>query len=404
MEKIDKQKIDEILNRGVEEIIVRENLEKKLLSGKQLRIKFGIDPTAPDLHLGHTVPLRKLRQFQDAGHTAVLIIGDFTARIGDPTGKSEERKPLTTEQVRANMKKYLQQAAKVLDIKFNWLGKPKKTSKFEIHYNGEWFFKGLDKVMELARAGTLNQVLQRADFKKRIEKGGSVSMTESLYPLMQGYDSVRIKADVEIGGSDQKLNLLMGRQVQKHFNMSEQDIMTVPLLEGTDGIKKMSKSIGNYIGLNELPKEMYGKTMSIPDNLILKYAELLTNLSIKKTQNHRDQKATLAKEIVKMYHGEKEAQKAEEEFNKVFKNKEMPTNAPIFETDKQKYPILDLLFDSGLAESKNDAKRVVDGGGVFLTTNNRESRIKDWSKSVDLEDGMVIKFGKRRFIKIKVKK
>ena len=371
-------------------------------------MKFGIDPTSPDLHLGHTVPLRKLRQFQDAGHTAVLIIGDFTARIGDPTGRSEERKTLTTEEVGENMKKYLKQAAKVLNIKYNLFGKAKNTKEFEIRYNGEWFFgkKGLEPVMDAARSATINQVIQRAEFKKRLEKGGSVSLIESLYPIIQGYDSVKVKADVEIGGNDQKFNLLMGRQVQKHFGMSEQDIITLPLLEGTDGVKKMSKSFGNYIALNESPNNMYGKVMSIPDNLILKYCELLTDLNvekIKKIPNPRNQKTVLAKKIVKMYHGEKEAQRVEEEFNKVFINKEVPSDIEIFETDRKNYPVLDLLCDSGLAESKNEAKRVVEGRGVKIRFKSENLRFKNWKENLKLEDGMVIQYGKRKFVKIKLK-
>ena len=399
-------RVNEILNRGVEEVIERESLSKKLNSGKRLRVKFGIDPTSPYLHLGHTVPLRKLRQFQDLGHTAVLVIGDFTARIGDPTGRSEERKTLTPEQVKENMKEYLRQAAKVLDINFSIFGKAKHTSRFEARYNESWFGReGLEPVMKTARSATINQVIQRADFKKRLDEGGSVSVLESLYPIMQGYDSVEVKADVEIGGSDQKFNLLMGRQVQKHFDMDEQDILTLPLLEGTDGVKKMSKSFGNYIALDEKPSDMFGKVMSIPDNLIIKYCELLTDLNIedvKSISNPKDQKAMLAKEIVRMYHGEKEAQKSEEEFNQTFKQGELPSEIKVFKTDKKTYPILDLLFDSELAESKNDAKRVVGGGGV--TAHHGTSwEIKDWKKEVVIEDGMVIQFGKRKFIKIKLK-
>ena len=406
MVEIDEQKIKEILNKGVEEIIEKESLLKKLQSGKQLRVKFGIDPTAPDLHLGHTVPLRKLRQFQDAGHTAVLIIGDFTARIGDPTGRSEERKTFTTEEVKENMKEYLKQAAKILDIKYNLFGKARNTKKLEVRYNGDWFFgkEGLGPIMAVARSATINQVIQRAEFKKRLDEGGSVSLIESLYPVMQGYDSVKVMADVEIGGSDQKFNLLMGRQVQKHFGKPEQDIITLPLLEGIDGVKKMSKSMGNYIALNELPKDMFGKIMSIPDNLILKYCELLTDLNVervKKTLNPRDQKAVLAKEIVKMYHGEKEAEKSEEEFNRVFRDKEKPTNIPEYITDKKEIFYPEALYVSGIASSMTTAKRLIEDGAVEI-----DGEVdKNWKKSIKIDrDGTDIRVGKRTFVRIKLKK
>lgn len=392
-------RINKILNRGVEEIIDKESLLRKLQSGKQLRIKLGIDPTAPDLHLGHTVPLRKLRQFQDAGHKAVLIIGDFTAKIGDPTGRSQERKSFTTEEVKENMKKYLREAAKVLDIEFSLFGKSKNTSKFEIRYNGEWFFgkEGLEPVMSAARSATINQVIQRTDFKKRLEEGGSVSLIESLYPVMQGYDSVRVEADVEIGGSDQKFNLLMGRQVQKHFGKTEQDIMTLPLIEGTDGIKKMSKSFGNYIGLDEVPQDMYGKLMKMPDNLILKYAELLTDIDItelKKIQNPRDQKAKLAREIVKMYHGEKEAQKTEEEFNKVHRDKELPSDIKRFSLNLPN-DIVYILVNTKITSSKTEAWRLIKQGAVKF--NNEVIK----NPKEQITDEGILQVGKIKFIKIK---
>ncbi|MEK7451422.1 MAG: tyrosine--tRNA ligase, partial [Patescibacteria group bacterium] len=236
---IDLKKIDEVLTRGVEEIIEKESLVKKLKSGEQLRIKFGIDPTAPDIHLGHSVPLKKLKQFQELGHKIVLIIGDFTATIGDPSGRSETRKPLGKKEVADNFKKYLIQAGKIINI-----------AKTEIHYNSEWFLKeGVVRLLELSRAGSIQQVLRRADFKKRIDEGNDISLLEVLYPFFQGYDSIKIKADVEIGGIDQKFNLLMGRRTQRFYKMPEQDVILVPLLEGVDGVKKMSKSYGNYIAV-----------------------------------------------------------------------------------------------------------------------------------------------------------
>ena len=263
--KIDEKTIEKILGRGVEEVIAKGHLEAALRSGKKLRVKFGIDPTAPDLHLGHAVPLRKLRQFQDLGHKAVLIIGDFTAMIGDPSGRVGARPPLTKERVKENMKRYLRQAGKIINVK-----------NAEIHYNSKWLGKK-QTIIELSRAATVQQVLHREDFKKRIAEGGDVTLLEVLYPLLQGYDSVMVKADAEIGGTDQKFNLLMGRQIQRYFGMAEQDILMVPLLEGTDGVRKMSKSYDNYIGLDAVPSEMFGKIMSIPDQLIDKYYVFLTD-------------------------------------------------------------------------------------------------------------------------------
>ena len=265
----DEKKIDEVLNIGVEEIIEKEHLFNAMKSGRRLNIKFGIDPTMPDLHLGHSVPLRKLRAFQDLGHLAVLIIGDTTAMIGDPSGRSETRKLLSSSEVKKNMKNYLKQAEKILDIK-----------NTKVVYNSKWLDKNMVTILELSKAGSVQQILHRSDFKKRIENDQDVTLLETLYPLLQGYDSVVVKADLEIGGTDQKFNLLTGRRVQRYFKVPEQDILTLPLLEGTDGVKKMSKSYGNYIALDEKPEDMYGKIMSLPDSLIIKYFNLCTNFSI----------------------------------------------------------------------------------------------------------------------------
>ena len=404
MVKIDKQKIEELLNRGVDEIIDKNHLEKELNSGRQLRIKFGIDPTSPDLHLGHSIPLRKLRQFQDLGHKVILLIGDFTATIGDPSGRSTQRPQLTEKQVKQNMKDYIRQAGKILDIK-----------KTEIRYNNDWYKKkGAAFLMELSSKFTLARVAERDDFKQRIKDDVDISMLELTYPLLQGYDSVELKSDVEIGGRDQKFNLLMGRKVQKRYDMAEQDIIMLPLLEGLDGTKKMSKSLGNYIGLSEEPKQMYGKIMSVPDELMWKYFNLLTDLTLEEIEELKEKKqkslispidikAKLAKEIVKMYHGEKAAVDAEEEFNKVFRNKELPSDMPVFETSKISYFILDLLCDTKLAPSKNEAKRLVEGGGVEVQMGEKKERITDWKKEVGLQEGMIIKVGSRKFIKIKLK-
>jgi len=385
--KINNQKIEEILSRGVSEIIVKEELEKKLLSGKQLRIKFGIDPTAPDLHLGHTVVLRKLKQFQDLGHKVIFLIGDFTATIGDPSGRMSQRQQLSEKEVKKNMKDYIKQANKVIDIK-----------KTEILYNSKWYKKkGALFLMELSSKITYARVMERDDFQKRIKDNLDINMLELLYPILQGYDSVELKCDVELGGQDQKFNLLMGRKIQKRYELREQDVMTVPLLEGTDGVKKMSKSTGNYIALNELPNDMYGKIMSISDSLILKYFELLTNTdieTIKKITNPRDQKSILAKEIVKMYHGEKEAQKAEENFNKTFRDKN--PDFIKFKYNEREVSILDLLVELHLTSSKNEAKRLILQKAVKI---NGETE-GDWQKIIKTKIGMKIQVGPRKFLEL----
>jgi len=394
---INSEKIENILTRGVEEIIEKEGLVEKLKSGKKLRIKFGIDPTAPDIHLGHTVPLRKLKQFQELGHKIVLIIGDFTATIGDPSGRSETRKPLTKKDVANNLKKYLVQAGKIIDIK-----------KTEIHRNSEWFVKeGITPILELSRAGSIQQVLRRADFQKRIKKGHDITLLEVLYPLFQGYDSVKVKADVEIGGTDQKFNLLMGRRVQRHYKMREQDIMTVPLLEGVDGVKKMSKSYGNYIAVDDTPNDMFNKIMRLPDNLIVKYFTLLTDTpekEIRKTEsdikagrlNPRDAKTRLAREIVSFYHGATAAKKAGDEFNKVFKEKQLPSKMPEISLPAKNINILDLLVKTKLAPSKSEARRLIIQKGIKI-----DGKIENnWQKIIEVKKGMSIQAGKRKFIKI----
>jgi len=384
----DKDKIEELLTHGVEEVINKENLRKQILAGKQLRVKFGIDPTMPDLHLGHSVPLRKLRQFQDLGHKAVLIIGDYTAMIGDPTGRSEARKILTEKEVKNNMKKYLNQAEKILDI-----------TKTEIEYNSKWLDKGIQIIFALAQAGTVNQMLRRADFRERMEKDLDITVLELMYPLMQGYDSVMVKADVELGGTDQKFNLLMGRKVQRHFNQPEQDIVTLPLLEGIDGIKKMSKSFGNYIALDEKPQEMFGKIMSIKDELIPKYFLLCTNIKeteIPKSENPRDVKMKLAYEIVKLYHGEKEARQAEENFISTFQKGEIPkemTEVKIKEGEK----LMDALVREKIISSKSDFRRLVEEKAV--TNLDTDEKLEDVNTVA--VSGMRFRIGKKRFVKIK---
>lgn len=395
----DEKRIEEILSRGVEEVIVKEHLKKQMLSGEKLRVKFGIDPTSPDLHLGHSIPLRKLRQFQELGHQVIFLIGDFTAQIGDPTGKSSTRKPLTEKEIKDNMKEYTKQAGKILDLK-----------KIELRYNSEWYNKKeADFIIELTSKFTFARLIERDDFQKRLKADIDISMHELIYPLLQGYDSVELKADVEIGGTDQKFNLLYGRKVQKRYGLPEQDIITLPLLIGTDGINKMSKSLGNFIKITEKPFEMFGFVMSIPDILTWNYYHLLTNMpdveveKIKEDVRHQElspmkAKNRLAKEIVGMYHGAKEAEKAETEFNKVFRDKEMPSAIPEFKTAKTEYPILDLLKDAKLCESKAQARRLVEQGAVEIS-----GKVwNDWQGQVKITDNLVIQAGKRKFVKIKI--
>jgi len=394
----EREKIDEILSRGAKEIIVKKHLEDNLRKGKKLRVKFGIDPTSPDLHLGHSVALRKLRQFQELGHKVIFLIGDFTARIGDPSGRLEARRPLTEEEVRKNMADYEKQAAKILDMK-----------KVEVRYNNEWYGKKrINFLADLTSKFTFARIIERDDFQKRIKKDIDITLLELIYPLLQGYDSVELRADLEIGGTDQKFNLLMGRKVQKKYNQPQQDIMTVPLLLGTDGSRKMSKSFKNYIGLKEPPDQMFSKIMSIPDTLIWHYFTLLTNVSIKEIKemekevynsklNPRDAKARLAREIVTMYHGKEAAKEAEEEFEKVFKRKEIPLKIPTFIVVKKNYLPLDLLFDLKLVSSKSEAKRLILQGGVKID----KKVLKDWKKLIEIKDGMIIQVGKRKFAQIK---
>ncbi|MDP3014947.1 MAG: tyrosine--tRNA ligase [bacterium] len=393
----DSQKIEKILTHGVKEIIVKNHLEKQLKSGRNLRVKFGIDPTAPDIHLGHSVPLRKLKQFQELGHQIILIIGDFTAQIGDPSERKETRKPLTAEEIKKNMKGYLKQADKIINL-----------DKTEVIYNSEWFAKDNAKIIfKLARAGSIQQILHRTDFQKRLQKNQDITLLETLYPLLQGYDSVMVKADVEIGGTDQLFNLLMGRKVQRFYEMPEQDILTTSLLEGLDGIKKMSKSAGNYIAVNETPNKMFEKIMRLPDNLIAKYFLLCTDKSKKEIQkiktdmersklNPRDVKARLAHEIVALYHGKIAAQKAEKEFNQIFKEKKLPSEIPLIKIAAKNINILDLLTKTKLASSKAEAKRLIEQKGVKINNEIQE----DWRKNIPIKNGMIIQSGKRRFAKI----
>jgi len=381
----------EIIKRGAVEIISENELRKKLevsiKSRRPLKIKAGFDPTAPDLHLGHTVLLRKLRQFQDCGHKVTFLIGDLTGQIGDPTGRSEKRKRLTTKEVLSNAESYKRQVAKVLDI---------NSKKLEIRFNSEWLKKiNILGLLDLTTHSSVAQMLAREDFKKRYVNGEDISILEFLYPLIQGYDSVELKADVELGGTDQKFNLLMGREIQKDYDQPQQVVITMPLLEGTDGIQKMSKSCGNYIGINEPAKEMFGKIMSISDELMLKYYKLLTDEDLNKTkQMHpRDAKINLAKIIITQYHSVQAAEKEAKEFSRVFSQKEVPQDMPKFKTDG-KMNILAILTESKLVASGNEARRLIKQGAVSF--NNVKIKEDDF---IPLKPG-ILRAGSRRFLKV----
>lgn len=365
------------------DIADKAHLEAALASGKKLRVKFGIDPTAPDLHLGHAVVLRKLRAFQDAGHQAVLIIGDFTAMIGDPTGKSATRKPLTREQIMTNLTQYLAQAGKIIDI-----------AKTEIHHNSEWLTG--DLVLQLLPHASVQQALHRADFKKRMEEGSELSVAELVYPLLQGYDSVAIHADLELGGTDQLFNILMGRQMQKEFGKPEQDILTTPLIEGTDGVRKMSKSLGNYIGLDDAPADMFGKIMSVPDELMPKYFTLLTDSEMPRDAKPRDAKILLARTITAWLHGAATGESAEREFENVHGKKEMPMDIPELYVTEDTIKIIDLLL---LAEvkSKTEARRLIEQGGVKING----AAVTNIEESVATAGSPVLQIGKLKFFRIK---
>ncbi|MEK7453165.1 MAG: tyrosine--tRNA ligase [Patescibacteria group bacterium] len=395
---LDEKLIDEILTRGVEDVIEKEHLKNSLLSGKQLRVKFGIDPTSSDLHIGHMVVLRKLREFQDLGHKIILIIGDFTAMIGDPSGKSKTRPSLSEKEVKKNMNDYLRQASNMIDIK-----------KTEVRYNSEWLEKlnGV-KILELLSLVSVNQILERNDFAKRLKEQQSIRAHELLYPIMQAYDSVVINADLECGGTDQTFNMFMGRTLMDRMGRTPQDILTVPILEGVDGKEKMSKSLGNYIGVTDMPSDMFEKVMSVPDNLIIKYFMLTVDLSqdkiemiserLKSGENPRDIKLDLAESITTLYHNAKKAKEARGEFINVFSNKEKPSDIEEYKISKNNISLVDILAEASIASSKSDAKRLVEQGGVKM---NDEVH-KDIKEVIVFKGGEIIQVGKRRFLKIKI--
>ena len=370
-------------------IHVEDHLRARLERGDRVRVKLGLDPTAPDLHVGHLVVLDVLRDFQDDGHTVVLIIGDYTALIGDPSGRSETRPMLTQDQVAANAETYFQQVSLVLD-----------RSKIEVRHNSEWLatMTAADILRLMAKA-TLQQVLQREDFADRMKAGTAIGAHEILYPFSQAYDSVAIKADLEVGGTDQLFNLLFGREIQKAYDQDPQDIAVFPLLEGTDGEQKMSKSLGNYIGLAEPPQEIYGKTMSIPDRLIEKYVNLVSRLDpagqgAVLAMKPRDAKAALAGQLVKRLHGEEAARRAEEDFDLKFRRHEIPGEIEERAVSNPK-DLVAVLVESGLRESRGDARRLIEQGGVRI---NGEKAAPD----AVLKDGDVLQAGKRSFVRIRV--
>ncbi|MFA5113982.1 MAG: tyrosine--tRNA ligase [Candidatus Margulisiibacteriota bacterium] len=379
----------ELIKRGASELIPEEELSAKLQKGRPLKIKWGADPSAPDIHLGHTVILNKLRQFQDLGHEVIFIIGDFTARIGDPTGKSETRKPLTEEEVAKNAKTYQDQVFRILD--------PQKT---KVVYNSHWLKKlTIEDTIRLAGKYTVARMLERDDFMNRFEKERPISIHEFLYPLIQGYDSVEVKADVEVGGTDQKFNMLVGRELQREFNEEPQVILTLPLLEGTDGVQKMSKSLGNYIGITEPPAQIFGKTMSISDPLMHRYYELLTDkpLAEVKALHPKEAKKQLARILVARFYSEREALAAEAEFENVFKSGGKPQDRKEVRLPKRdSWGIIDVVVSTGCADSKSEAKRLLDQKGVSLD----DSFVSDNTLLVDQTKQHELKVGKRRFVRI----
>lgn len=401
---IDVKQQMEIIKRGAVEIISEEELIKKLETGKPLVIKLGADPTAPDLHLGHTVVLRKMRQFQDLGHKVVFLIGDFTALIGDPTGKSETRKPLTEEKIRENVETYKSQVRKILDME-----------KTIIDFNSRWLSPmTFSDVLKLAAKYTVARMLERDDFLNRFRAQRPISIHEFMYPLMQGYDSVALKADVELGGTDQKFNLLVGRSLQKEHGQPSQAIITMPILEGLDGVNKMSKSLGNYIGINEEPKNMYGKVMSISDAMMFKYYELLTDTPVEEIAkmkaecesgavNPKSVKMKLAHLITSMYHDAGAADHARAEFENVFANKGIPDDAVAVTFDHAKLKdgkvsMIGLISDLGFAESNSAAKRLIQQGGLKL---NSEKCTDEYVEIAKLNGEVIVQAGKRNFAKVK---
>ncbi|TVL96715.1 MAG: tyrosine--tRNA ligase [Candidatus Brocadia sp. WS118] len=396
----------EILLRGTVDIVTKEELAKKLKRSqeerKPLRIKLGLDPTAPDIHIGNAIPIHKLRAFQSLGHTAILIIGDYTATVGDPSGVNKTRPMITYEKVLENARTYLAQAGKILDLK-----------KTEVIYNSEWFKKmTFHDVIQLTAKMTVARMMERDDFTKRYNAGVPISVHEFIYPLMQGYDSIMVKSDVELGGTDQLFSLLVGRDLQRDAGAEPQVALTTPLLEGIDGNKKMSKSLGNYIGVTESPGEMFGKAMSIPDNLMRKYFELATDLNIGEINklldihtHPRAAKVAMAKAMVRRYHNVQDAEAAAAEFDRVFKEHALPDKIPDVEIPGSeladgKIWVARLIVLCSFATTNSEARRLIQQGGVSINNDP----INDPTLNIEIKPGMVLKVGKRRFARIALKK
>ncbi|MNK25685.1 Tyrosine--tRNA ligase [compost metagenome] len=396
----------QVISRGVVEIVPEEELRNKIVksvvTGEPLKVKLGLDPSAPDLHIGHTVVMQKLRQFQQLGHQVQLIIGDFTGQIGDPTGKSETRKQLSEEDVKRNSETYFKQAFKILD-----------KEKTKIHFNSEWLAPmTFADVVKLAAKLTVARMLERDDFTKRYQSGQPISVHEFFYPLMQGMDSVALKSDIELGGTDQKFNLLMGRTLQKEYGVEPQVAIMTPIIEGLDGVQKMSKSLGNYIGIDEQPNEIYGKAMSVPDELMLKYFQLVTDLTNEElavleegmkegTLHPRDAKMKLAFTLVRMYHSLEDAEAAQEHFVTVFQQRALPDDIQTIEIadselENGKIGLIKLLTLLGFAASNGEARRSIQQGSVKFN----EDKITDFSLELEINDGDVIQMGKRKFAKL----
>jgi len=390
-----------IISRGTVDLLPMDELMMKLersyKTGKPLRIKQGFDPTAPDIHLGHTVGLRKLRQFQELGHQVVVIIGDYTGMVGDPSEKNSTRPRLTHEEVMANAKTYQEQFFKILD-----------REKTEIRYNGEWFSRmSFAEIMNLASKFTVARMLERDDFARRYQNKQPISIHEFFYPLMQGYDSVMIQADIEIGATEQKFNLVIGRQIQKEYGQEAQIVLTLPVLEGIDGVQRMSKSVGNYIGIDEPPEEMFGKTMSIPDHLIYSYFELVTDVNLDRLAEIKKQledpsinpmilKRELGRTLVRMYHGEEAARSAEKHFDLVHKKKEVPEDIPVYKLTSESKRLIDIIVEAGLTGGKSEARRLIRQGGVKLDGETVSNELLE----VSADGEKILKVGKRKFLKL----
>ncbi len=394
LEKMTKEElIDRLLTRGIEDVIEKDHLKKELLSGKVLRIKLGIDPTSPNIHLGRAIPLRKLRDFQLLGHKVVLIIGDFTAQVGDPSDKTGKRPMLKREAIKEYLKSYKKQLGKIINLK-----------ETEIVYNSKWLSKlGFQEISELAENFSVQQMLERRNFKDRYENQIEISLREFMYPLMQGYDSVAVKSDVELGGFDQLFNLKAGRVIQKAYGQKEQDIMTFSMLEGTDG-RKMSSSWGNVISLLDSPNDMFGKIMAVHDDLIMKYFTLTTDVHESEFEelqrlidNHpKEAKMRLGVEIVSLYYDEKKSELAEAEWERVFSKKEIPSEIEEVKVEDNSLTTLDLVVIINLVSSKNEGRRLIEQGGLEIDG----VKITDSKQVVEIKNGMIVKAGKRRFAKI----